>query len=153
MQCNIQEDKKIFVHKQLTFINGKEKSQQQQKTTRHNAWMNNLMPLLEYCIAVASKFSLISLTDKKMSFQYEFQLSEETKVHWCKVWQVRRLGVEHHFMFCEKIMNQQGGMRQCCHDGTTIFFPPQIRPFSPHCPSQPFLHLQKILLVHHLATR
>ena len=60
---------------------------------------------------------------KMSSFQYEFQLSEETEVHWCKVWWVRRLGDERHFMLCEKIMNQQGEMCQCCHEGTTIFFP------------------------------
>ena len=34
-----------------------------------------------------------------------------------------------------------------------FFSPPQIRPFSPHCLSQPLHHHQIILLVHHLATK
>jgi len=38
---------KIFVHKQLTFINGKDKSQRQETTTRHNAWTKNCN--LHYC--------------------------------------------------------------------------------------------------------
>jgi hypothetical protein len=68
--------------------------------------MNNLMPPVEYCIAAASKFSLISLIDEKMSFQNEFQPSEEMEIHRCKVWQVWMLGVKRHFMFCKEIMNQ-----------------------------------------------
>ena len=40
-----------------------------------------------------------------------------------------------------------------CHDGATIFSPPQIRPFSPHCLPQPFHHSQIIFLLHCLATR
>jgi hypothetical protein len=38
-----------------------------------------------------------------------------------------------------------------CHDKATIFSSSQIRPFSPHCLSQHFHHLQIIILVHHLA--
>jgi hypothetical protein len=54
----------------------------------------------------------------------------------------------------ERIMNQKGGKRQSIVIMQHHFFPPPlIRPFSPHCTSQPFHHLQIIFLVHHLATR
>ena len=38
-----------------------------------------------------------------------------------------------------------------CHDEATIFSPSQIRPFPPHCLSQPYLHLQITILVYRLA--
>ena len=107
------------------------------------------------CIGIqhssASKFSLVSLTDRSCCpFSTDFSLVKRKKSPLVEgLVGTEAGGWPSSNILWENHKSEGRNAPECCHDGVTIFFSPsQFRPFSPHFLFQPFHHLQITFLVH-----